>query len=99
MLEITLSQEAIAKFKALLTEEDNEDAVYRIREAKVGCACTSHMELRMGIDEREEEDEEQEANVEGMPFIISNDVIDIYGSRYSIDLDENKLPQITALDK
>lgn len=55
------------------------------------------MELRMGIDEREEE--EQEANVEGIPFIISNDVIDIYGSRYSIDLDENKLPQITALDK
>ncbi|GAB7496515.1 ErpA-related iron-sulfur cluster insertion protein [Bilophila sp.] len=97
MLEITLSQEAIAKFKALLTEEDNEDAVYRIREAKVGCACKSHMELRMGIDEREEE--EQEANVEGIPFIISNDVIDIYGSRYSIDLDENKLPQITALDK
>ena len=97
MLEITPSQEAIAKFKALLTEEDNEDAVYRIREAKVGCACKSHMELRMGIDEREEE--EQEANVEGIPFIISNDVIDIYGSRYSIDLDENKLPQITALDK
>ena len=97
MLEITLSQEAIAKFKALLTEEDNEDAVYRIREAKVGCACKSHMELRMGIDEREEE--EQEANVEGIPFIISNDVIDIYGSRYSIDLAENKLPQITALDK
>ena len=97
MLEITLSQEAIAKFKALLTEEDNEDAVYRIREAQVGCACKSHMELRMGIDEREEE--EQEANVEGIPFIISNDVIDIYGSRYSIDLDENKLPQITALDK
>ena len=97
MLEITLSREAIAKFKALLTEEDNEDAVYRIREAKVGCACKSHMELRMGIDEREEE--EQEANVEGIPFIISNDVIDIYGSRYSIDIDENKLPQITALDK
>ena len=97
MLEITLSQEAIAKFKALLTEEDNEDAVYRIREAKVGCACKSQMELRMGIDEREEE--EQEVNVEGIPFIISNDVIDIYGSRYSIDLDENKLPQITALDK
>ena len=96
MLEITLSQEAIAKFKALLTEEDNEDAVYRIREAKVGCACKSHMELRMGI---EREEEEQEANVEGIPFIISNDVIDIYGSRYSIDLDENKLPQITALDK
>ena len=97
MLEITLSQEAIAKFKALLTEEDNEDAVYRIREAKVGCACKSHMELRMGIDEREEE--EQEVNVEGIPFIISNDVIDIYGSRYSLDLDENKLPQIPALDK
>ena len=60
MLNITLSPEAAARFKELLAEEDNEDAVFRIREVKVGMACKSHMELRMGIDEREDEDEEQE---------------------------------------
>ena len=59
MLNIPLSPEAAARFKELLAEEDNEDAVFRIREVKVGMACKSHMELRMGIDEREDEDEEQ----------------------------------------
>lgn len=96
MLAITLSPEAIARFKELLEEEDNEDAVFRIREVKVGMACKSHMELRMGIDEREDEDEEQEVTVEGMPFVVSNDVIDIYGTSYNVALDENGLPKITA---
>ena len=36
MLEITIAPEVIAKFKELLVEEDNEDAVFRIRETKVG---------------------------------------------------------------
>ena len=36
MLEITIAPEVIAKFKELLGEEDNEDAVFRIRETKVG---------------------------------------------------------------
>ena len=96
MLNITLSPEAAARFKELLAEEDNEDAVFRIREVKVGMACKSHMELRMGIDEREDEDEEQEVTVEGMPFVINNDVIDIYGSDYDVVLDENGLPKTTA---
>lgn len=98
MLEITLTPEAMNKFKNLLAEEDG-DAVFRIREAKVGCACKSHMELRMGIDERGDSEEEQEVMCEGMPFVIGNDVIDIYGSRYSISLEENDLPKIQALDK
>lgn len=96
MLTINLSPEAVARFKELLVEEDNEDAVFRIREVKVGMACKSHMELRMGIDEREDEDEEQEVTVEGMPFVINNDVIDIYGTVYDVVLDENGLPKITA---
>lgn len=99
MLEITMPPAAVKKFSALLADENNDDAVYRIREVKVGAACKSHMELRMGIDEREDADEEQEVMVEGMPFVINNDVIDIYGKRYSIELDENDLPKITALDK
>ena len=36
MLEVTLAPELVAKFKELLAEEDSEDAVFRIRETKVG---------------------------------------------------------------
>lgn len=38
MLEITIAPEVIAKFKELLVEEDNEDAVFRIRETKWAAA-------------------------------------------------------------
>ncbi len=99
MLEITLSPESSEKFKNLLAEEDSDDAVLRIREVKVGMACKSHMELRMSVDEREDPDEEQEVEVNGMPFVVNNDVVDTYGSRFSIALDENTLPKVTALDK
>ena len=36
MLNITLSPEAVAKLQGLLAEEDNGDAVLRLREVKVG---------------------------------------------------------------
>lgn len=36
MLDITIAPEVAAKFKSLLEEEDSEDAVFRIRETKVG---------------------------------------------------------------
>ena len=99
MIDITLTPEASAKFKKLLAEENSSDTVFRIREAKVGCACKSHMELRMGMDERGDAEDEQEVLCEGMPFVIGNDVIDIYGTRYSISLDENELPRILSSDK
>lgn len=36
MLEIKIAPDVVARFKELLVEEDNEDAVFRIRETKVG---------------------------------------------------------------
>ena len=36
MLEITIAPELLAKFRELLAEEDNDDAVFRIHETKVG---------------------------------------------------------------
>jgi len=35
-LNINLAPEVLAKFKELFEEEDDEDAVFRIRETKVG---------------------------------------------------------------
>lgn len=94
MLEITVSAEVVKKFKSILSEENNEDAVFRIRETKVGGGCKSHMELRVSIDEREDPDEEQEIKVDGLPFVVSNEVIDSYGEKFSVAADENGMPAV-----
>jgi hypothetical protein len=36
------------------------------------------------MDEREDPDEECEVSVDDLPFVISNEVIDSYGEKYSI---------------
>ncbi len=97
MLHITLSPEAAAKLQGLLKEEDNEDAVLRIREVKVGAACKSRFELRLSIDEREDPQQEQEAAFQSMPFVLSNEVVDTYGTAYSITLNADQFPIVTPL--
>ena len=49
------------------------------------------MELRVSIDEREDADEEQEVQVEGLPFVI-----DSYGLKYSIFVGENGVPGVSS---
>ena len=54
------------------------------------------MELRVSIDEREDADEEQEVQVEGLPFVIGSEVIDSYGLKYSIFVGENGVPGVSS---
>lgn len=96
MLKIEVAPEVSAKFKELLKDEDNEDAVFRIRETKVGGGCKSRIELRVSVDECEDPDEEQEIEVDGLPFVVSNDVIDSYGLSYTIFVNENDMPGVKA---
>jgi len=96
MLAITIASEVSAKFKELLEEENDKNAVFRIYETKVGGGCKSRMELRVSLDERAEADEEQEIQVEGMAFVISNDVIDSYGAKYSVIVNENGMPGVNV---
>ena len=50
----------------------------------------------MSLDERTDASEEQEIQVEGMPFVVSNDVIDSYGAKYSIVETEGGMPGVNA---
>lgn len=50
----------------------------------------------MSLDEREDPDEEIEITVDGVPFVVSNEVIDSYGSVYAIAVDEGGMPRIAA---
>ncbi len=96
MLQISVLPEVIVKFKELIQEEVGEDSVFRIRETKVGGGCKSRMELRVSLDEREDPDMEQEIQIDGLPFVVSNDVIDSYGLKYSIVVDEHNMPAVRS---
>lgn len=53
------------------------------------------MELRLSIDERDELEDEEEATVEGIPFVVHPDVIDTYGSVFNITVcPESGQPQV-----
>lgn len=54
------------------------------------------MELRVSLDEREDPDEEQEIEVEGIPFVVNEDVIDSYGLKYTIAVDERNMPAVSS---
>ncbi len=96
MLNISIAAEVSAKFKKLLEEESGQNPVFRIYESKVGGGCKSHMELRVSLDERSDVDEEQEVQVDGIPFVVSDDVIETYGSQYNIFAAENGMPGVKA---
>ncbi len=54
------------------------------------------MELRVSLDEREDPDEEQEVKIEGLTFVVSNDVIDSYGLTYAVFVGENGVPCVSS---
>jgi len=51
--------------------------------------------LRLGIDEREEDDLETE--VGSLPFVINRDLVDQYGGRFLVSLDKNRKPVVAVL--
>ena len=50
----------------------------------------------MSIDERDDLEDETEVVVDGLVFVATLEVIDSYGSKYSIDVTESGLPSVTA---
>lgn len=96
MLQINMPPEITEKFKDLLKEEDNDDAVIRIREAKVGGGCKSRICLKVSIDEREDPDEETEVVVDGIPFVVNNEVIDGYGAVFELFVDDHNMPAVRS---
>lgn len=96
MLKIKMPPEIKDKFKQLIADEDNDDAVIRIREAKVGGGCKSRITLKVSIDEREDPDEEREIVVDGIPFVLNNEVIESYGEEYELYADDHNMPAVRS---
>jgi len=51
--------------------------------------------LRLGIDEREEDDLETE--IGELPVVINRDLADQYGGRFIISLDKDQMPVVSSL--
>lgn len=96
MLHITLTPEAAEGLRALLARE-HDNARIRIREFKTGCGTCSKnfaIVLRLSIDEQEDED--VEGHAESLPFIIDRDLVDQYGTEFSVAMDANAMYLVTA---
>ncbi len=53
----------------------------------------------MSLDERDDPDEEEEIQVEGLPFVVSNEVIDSYGKKFQIIVDDSGMPRVVIGQK
>ena len=85
-MNITMGNEIMEKLRTLLAAENNDAAVVRVREARVGGGCESKLVLRLSIDERESEDIEAEIN--SIPFVINEELAEQYGTTFVVTLDE-----------
>jgi len=92
-MNVTVTPEAAARLRTLLDDE-GEDAVVRVRESKVGSPCKRKFVLKLSIDMREDED--VEAVVDSLPFVINPDLVDQYGQNFSVTLDEHQMPTVAA---
>ena len=79
------------KFRFLLKEEGG-DAVVRIRETKIGPPCKAKLIFVASIDEREDGDVAGE--IDAIPFVINEELVEQYGEDFVISLGENGIPVI-----
>jgi iron-sulfur cluster insertion protein len=84
MFSIELTSEALDKLRNML--RDNDSCV-RLREFKVGCSCSAKIELNLGLDEMNE-DEDEKLMLGDVPFIAEKDFLEKYGTQFQITMNE-----------
>ncbi len=93
-MKVTLENGVADLLRNLLANEP-DDAVIRLREAKIGNACKSTIILRAGVDEREDDD--IETQVDSFTIVMSEDFADQYGQDYAIYLCDQGMPTVRPL--
>ncbi|MCL1939498.1 MAG: ErpA-related iron-sulfur cluster insertion protein [Desulfovibrionaceae bacterium] len=93
-MNVKMNNGVAEKFRALLKEEGG-DAAVRIRETKVGTACKARIVLRASIDD-EREDDDVVAEIDSIPFVINEELVEQYGLDFVITLGEDGMPEVEA---
>jgi hypothetical protein len=92
-VDIKIDDDIAVKLRNLLDNEDN-NAVVRLRETKVGDGCKARLVLRLSIDEREDDD--VEFKVKSMPFVINEELVDQYGENFTVTLNDQQAFDVKA---
>lgn len=99
MLHVMLTNSARKSLDKILEVErrENPDAVFRIRETRRGVYNDAVFELRIGLDERGENDEITTSG--GLPFVADRDFLDFRGQppTFYIVTDRRGLPSVHPL--
>lgn len=97
MLRVLLTSTAYRQLYAILQRErrENPRAVFRIRETRRGIYDNAAYELRIGLDEQEENDETADCN--GLPFVADRDFLDMRGRThiFYIVTDRHGMPSVS----
>lgn len=88
MFTVSVNDEMLAKIDKMLKEEDAGSCV-RLREYKVGCACSCEIHIGLSID-KFDENEDEKADVRGVPFIAEKEFLMKYGKSFELSMGENK---------
>ncbi|MDO4840314.1 MAG: ErpA-related iron-sulfur cluster insertion protein [Desulfovibrionaceae bacterium] len=88
MFTVSVNDEMLAKIDKMLKEEDAGSCA-RLREYKVGCACSCQIRIGLSID-KFDENEDEKADVRGVPFIAEKEFLMKYGKSFELSMGESK---------
>ncbi len=96
MLRVLLTNTAYRRLRTILQQErrENPRVVFRIRETRRGVYDNALYELRIGLDEQEDNDEATTCN--GLPFVADRDFLDMCGRThiFYIVTDRDGMPSV-----
>ena len=97
MLKLTLNNDVKERLLEILKDEDDADSAVRIREYTTGTPCCRKTVLGFTIDEKDDDDDSFE--VDGIPFIVNNDIVEKWGNAsYIGSMDEHGNPSIVKVN-
>lgn len=95
MFNVLIDDSLLAKLNDMLQDED-EGACIRLREYKLGAACRTRIILGLGVDEPVE-DEDEEMEIRGVPFIAESDFLHRYGREFKVNFSDDGQMVVEAL--
>lgn len=94
MVSMKFTDDAAARIRGSLAKAGKGTRA-SIREGRIGSPCCGRMMLDLVITRPKNGDVQGE--VQGIPFTVGSDLLQVYGSSFSISLDENGFPLVRAI--
>ncbi|MEF2145097.1 MAG: ErpA-related iron-sulfur cluster insertion protein [Desulfovibrionaceae bacterium] len=95
MFSVELSEDAVALLK-LTVQKEGEGFGMRIFQYQTGTPCCRKTLLGVTPDKKDGLHDDVESMQSGIQFIAEQEVLDQYGDKFSITLNEHNMPDVVA---